>query len=258
LDHNQEKKISFLSAAILIVIAFFLIITVFFLSGQNSNTSILLPDGLPTHTQKPDNAVSEQDNFLKVSTDNVQAVVRTLSRPVSYHQMYHVTLSQGDRSISQIVDIWVDGPFLRADISSETGTASILTDGSIAYLWHSDEEGYSDVVLNETISVDDLLGLPTYELLSDIDPATLTEAAYLVLPEYNNQCIFVSSSASDEVTNSYWIDISSGLLFMANSSVQGQTFYTVQQKELDRLASDDEAFSDRLLLPDGRDPFSGE
>ena len=258
MDHNKEKKPSFLSAMILIILAFVLIVTVFFLSGKNSNANILLPTERPGQIQTPDDAVSVQDNFLKVTTENVQSVVRTMSRPASYHQICQVTLTEGPRTTSQIVDVWVDGSRLRADVSSETGTATLLTDGTTAYLWHSEEEGYSSVVLNDTVSADDLLGLPTYEQLLNVDSKSLTEAAYVVLPEQGKQCIFVSASADNGTKNEYWIDISSGLLFMATSTVNDEVLYSVQQSDLEHLAAGDEAFSDRFQLPDGYDPFSGK
>lgn len=258
MDRNREKRPSFLSAMILIIIAFVLIVVVFYLSGSSTDSPIILPDNISDQTQKPNDEISKPDNFLQVTSENVQDVVATMHRPVSYHQVCSVTITQGERTISQVVDIWVDGNLLRADVSSDTGTASVLTDGRTAYLWHSDEEGYSSVVLNDTVSVDDMLGLPTYELLLDANPAALLEASYLLLPEENTQCIYVSASSQESLSEAYWIDISSGLLYRAVFSSDGTIIYEMQQTALERLATGDEAFSDCFLLPDGVRAFSGE
>ena len=258
MDRNQGRKPSVLSAMILIIIAFILIVAVFYLSGNGTDSPIVLPDNLSDQTQKPNDEISTPDNFLQVTAENVQSVVATIHRPVSYHQVCTVTITQGERTISQSIDIWVDGHLLRADVSSETGTASVLTDGSIAYLWHSEEDGYSSVALNNTVSVDDMLGLPTYELLLNADPATLVEASYLLLSDENTQCIYVSASSKDSLSEAYWIDISSGLLYRADFSSDGTTVYEMQQTALERLAAGDEAFSDCFMLPDGIRAFSGE
>lgn len=258
MDRNREQKPSLLFVVVLIIIAFFLIVAVFFLSGKSTGSPIILPDHGLDQTQSPNDEISKPDNFLQVTPENVQDVVATMSRPVSYHQVYRVTLSQGERKTDQIVDIWVDGTMLRADVSSETGTSSILTNGSAAYLWHSDEEGYVSIELNDTVSVDDLLGLPTYELLLDVDPNALTDASYLVISDDNIQCIYVSAAPQQAIQEEYWIDISSGLLYQARFFSGSSMVYEAAQTALERLAAGDEAFSDRFLLPDGIRPFLSE
>lgn len=255
MDRNGEQKPSLLFVVVLIIIAFVLIVAVFFLSGKSTGSPIILPDHDLDQTQSPNDEISKQDSFLQVTPENVLDVVATMSRPVSYHQVYHVTLSQGERKTEQIVDIWVDGTLLRADVSSETGTSSILTSGSTAYLWHSDEDGYVSVELNDTVSVDDLLGLPTYELLLQVDPDALTDASYLVISENDIQCIYVSAAPQIAVEEEYWIDVSSGLLYQARFFSGEALIYEAVQTALERLAAGDEAFSDRFLLPDGIRPF---
>ena len=258
MEQMKKRKTSPLIAAIVIVLAFFLMIAVFLLSGKEQSVPITLPDAAPGQTQQQDELQTELDNFVQITPDNVQQVVKTLARPTSYHQIYTVTIAEGERRSAQIVDMWTNGDMLRADITSDTGVSSILTNKKTAFLWYSDDNVPVEIPLNDTISPDDLLGLPTYELLLNDDPAFITQASYLALQESVLQCIYVSVQDTDELLKEYWIDIDTGLLYKANITLNNQLIYSAEQEELHILAPEDEAFLDQFLLPDGSAPFSGQ
>lgn len=257
---NQKKnhKSAPLLAAVMIILAFFLMIAVFLLSGKDQSAPITLPDNAATQTQQPDTPQPTLDNFVQVTPENVQQVVETLSRPTSYHQIYTVTVAEGERKSVQIVDMWVNGTMLRADTTSDTGVSSVLTNREKIYLWYADENEPVEITLNDTISPDDLLGLPTYELLLDADSASITHANYLTLQESVLQCVYVSVNGADGLLKEYWIDIDTGLLYKANFTLNDQVIYSAVQEELNILAAEDEAFLDQFLLPDGTEPFSAE
>ena len=258
MDQKKKRDFSPLVAAIIIILAFFFMIAVFLLSGEEQSVPITLPDGVPGQTQQQEDQQPELDNFLQVTPNNVQQIVRTLARPAAYHQIYTVTVAEGERKSVQIADMWINGTMLRADITSDSGLSSILSNGETAYLWHSDDNVPVEIPLNDTISPDDLLGIPTYELLLDANPAAITQASYLTVQKSALQCIYVSVQNADGLLQEYWLDIDTGLLYKANMTLNDQLIYSAVQEELNILASEDEVFLDQFLLPDGSDPFLGE
>ena len=258
MEQKKKRSSSPLIAAIIIVFAFFFMIAVFLLSGEEQSAPITLPDVLPGQAQPQQDQQPVLDNYVQVTPDNVQQVVRTLTRPTAYHQIYTVTVSEGEKRSVQIADMWINGAMLRADITSDSSLSSILSNGESACLWHSDDNVPVEIPLNDTISPDDLLGLPTYELLLDAEPATIIQADYLSVQESVLQCIYVSVQDATGLLQEYWIDIDTGLLYKAIMTLNNQPVYSAVQEELNILASEDEVFLNQFLLPDGSDPFSGE
>lgn len=253
---NRKNGSSLFYAVVLIVIAFLIVVTVFVLSEKREYSFIVLPDAYADQTAKPDAAGSDQNSFVRVTVNNVLSVVETLHRPTSYRQSY-VTSYGDEEQTTKTVTVLSNGRILRADTVSSIGESTVLTDGSVAWTWHSDDLNPVKVTLNGSISADDLIGIPTYESLLSVDPATLTDAEYIALRESPIQCIYVAAQENDMVME-YWIGIESGLLFQANASADGQQIYTTYQEDLEVLAPEDEIFSSSFVLPDGSDPFSAE
>ena len=58
------------------------------------------------------------------------------------------------------------------------------------------------------------------------------------------------------MTQYFWVDLDSGLLYRYMALADGQPFYTVQQTQLELLMEADQALDGIFRLPDGTQPFS--
>ena len=257
-NRDRKKRTSFLSAIILIVLAFVLIVTAFILSQKSQNASIELPSDLNGQTPPMQNNASLNSGFLQVSPENVLTVVETLHRPSSYHQSLTLLNTEGIRSFVQGINLWMNGQFLRAVTVSDTGTETILSDRKTAYLWNENQKQPFRIDLTDSLSYDDILGLPTYETLLSSDPGSILDAEYVIIEDQLLQCIYVVTKGQDDTIEEYWIDIESGLLVQYVVSVNGQNVYYVYQETYEELSPKDEVFSDMFCLPDGSDPFLSE
>ena len=101
------------------------------------------------------------------------------------------------------------------------------------------------------------MGLLSPDYLLSIAPEQITDADFLVLEDPQQvQCLYVCSQDAEYVTSRYWIDLGTGLLYKADVLELSKQVYVLKQDSFEQLAAEDEAFSDRFILPDGSTPFS--
>ena len=70
-------------------------------------------------------------------------------------------------------------------------------------------------------------------------------------------CIFLSVLEPHGAETRYWIDLSAGTLYEADSVENGTQVYHVKETGFDRLVDGDEIFADKFLRPDGAAAFTG-
>lgn len=254
---EQKNSRSFTLVWIVVVVGLTLIflIALFALSQRSTDSTILLPDRVQEAAPVSPGKTSGEDLFVQVSADNVLSVIKTLHRPAAYHQTSTLVLNADDAQLVRQADVWTNGVFMRADISDPFQTVSYLTDGTEAYIWYHDENLPVRIPLDGTMNCDDMVGLLTYETLLETDPAELFYAEHTVLSDPYVQCVYVSTVRDDRETR-YWIDLNTGLLYMAEISENGEQIYFIEQSTLELLAEDDAAFDDWFVLPDGTAPFT--
>ncbi len=256
-EHRQALRTAVIVAVVVLAVTVLLVVLFFGGAAQTQQQSITLPEPSAAQPQEEEPAEAAEPNlFAEVTRENVQAVLRSLARPSSYHQTLTVLTYAGESSRQQQVDIWRSGDLLRADLTDENGVKSILTDGESVYLWYDGDETALALPLREGVRAEELIGIPTYETILAIDVAQIEGADFVTLEEPSQlACIFVSF-VSDGCTQYYWIDVQSGLLCRQTMLQNDSPLYIMQQARLDVLAEGDEALSDAFCLPDGSEPFA--
>lgn len=255
---HLNKSILAVSITVLLVLA---ILLVFFLGTRSGkgNETIVLPDPPQEVAAPEETEETPVDDFVQVSTENVRAILENMSRPSSYHQIYTVTVGADETQAVHVVELWVNGDLLHAEISDGLQTKSVITDGSSAYLWYEGDEQALFLPLEETVAAEDLLGLISYDYLLSLTPEQIIDADYLVLEDPQQiQCLYVCSQDAESVASRCWIDLETGLLYKADILEMSKQVYTLWQNSFELLAEEDEAFHDRFRLPDGTVAFSTE
>lgn len=254
-EQRNRRSQATVWTVVLICLAMIFLIALFALSQRSTNSTILLPEETQEASPVNPGTTSDEDLFVQVSADNVLSVIETLHRPSAYHQTSTLVLNADGSQLIRQADVWTNGVFMRAVISDPYQTVSYLTNGEVAYLWYHDENIPVQISVNSSVSCDDMIGLLTYETLLDTDPAMLFFAEHTVLTDPYVQCVYVST-VDEEREIRYWIDLNTGLLYMAEVTEQGEQIYYIEQSKLELLAEDDEAFDEWFLLPDGTSPFT--
>lgn len=254
-EHKRERSLTSMWTFVVVGLALIFLIAVFALSQRSTSSTILLPDDMQETTPVAPGKTSDEDMFVQVSAENVLSVIETLHRPTAYHQTSTLVLNADEAQLIRLADVWTNGVYMRADISDPYQTVSYLTDGQEAYIWYHDDKTPVKIALDGSMSCDDMIGLLTYETLLETDPEELFYAEHTVLNDPFVQCVYVSTVKEDRETR-YWVDLNTGLLYMAEVTENGEQIYYMEQSALELLAEDDAAFADWFILPDGTNPFT--
>ena len=226
-------------------------------SDKRQESIVLPPDTSVEPQPQPETPQEEENTFAQVTKDNVRSVLeRTIQRPDAYHQSYTVTVGADEAQSARTVELWVNGTLLHAEVSDAARTRTLLTDGRTAYFWYNDSTDYLTLTLDEGVDPWALLGIPNYDYLAVLASSTITDADFLVLEDPQVQSIYVCCQNDQVVTNRYWVNLDNGLLYMADVLEESRQVYSIRQVFYEALASEDEAFSNRFILPDGARPFS--
>lgn len=242
-----------ITAALLVVLAISLV--AFFGNRESDRNGITLP---PEGWQSAEEALTPGEGFVTVTTDNAAQIVENLKRPEYYHQTLLQTTTANTSSARQTTDIWAYGDVWKIVTTGGGQTRHILTDGVTAYLWYRDETWrVESVTLPEGVSPDDLAGILTYESIADIPAGEIRAAEYVLLSEQNGApCLYVEAKGTDGTANRFWVDLATGLLCLADCSMDGSEIYRLEQTGLSLLESTDEELLRQMLLPNGTDPFT--
>ncbi len=255
-EHRQALRRAVIVTAVVLAVTVLLVVLFLGSSRKDTHESITLPDAPVSAAEEEPPAEPEQNLFAEITRENVQDVLRSLARPSSYYQKLTILNYADGSTRQQQADIWRSGELLRADVSDETGVKSILTDGKTLYVWYDGDETPLSLPLRETMSTDELIGIPTYETILSLDPAQIGSSDFVTLEDQSElACIYVSFTNSG-CTQYYWVDVASGLLCRQTMLVADAPVYTMQQIQLDILIDGDETLSGAFCLPDGSEPFS--
>lgn len=253
---QKQKNLRTLLMFILATLAVIVVIAVFFIGNfrQNQRDAIVLPDAAQSaqSAQQTDTALP---SLLSVDRGNVQRIVRSLTRPQYYHQSYTITRQLSGASAQSTAELWVSESLLHACVRSGAGEKHLLSDGETLYLWYASDEKVRKLSAADGISLDELIGLPTYEQLSELSADSITDGTFVTDEQSGAQQIF--AAAQDGVLrHEYWISLDCGLLTTCRLSFGDETIYELTETTLELLADGDEAFDNVFLLPDGSAPFA--
>ena len=212
--------------------------------------TIVLPDD--TASAEPESPpVEASEPFLTVARENVQEILATMARPSAYAQSLEVVRYWSGGSARRTVSLWVSGARMRAQIAAGEQTEHLLTDGETLWLWYDGLDTSRVLTPEETVTFDDLAGIPTYETLTTLDPAAILEAGFVTLSEPEDRsCLYISVS-DGAYTDRYWVDVNTGLLCRADTLLEGQQVYQLRQTSGQVLSTEDTALQGVFQLPDG-------
>ena len=241
-EHKNLKPLLLAATAAVTVIA---ILLVFFFSGRKSKSTqtIILPEP-PAQEQTPDEEQPEA-SLAELTRENVQSVLKkSVARPSSYHQS------------TQTAELWVRGELVKAQITDELETKTILADATTLYVWYDDEDPVQ-MARGAGMRTDNLAGIPTYESIQDYSKSQIEQAAFVTLSEQAADCIYVSAQ-DGSVLQDYWVSLGSGLLCKQTMTSGDDLVYLMEQTALEMFPENDESLEGVFCLPDGTEPFATE
>lgn len=199
----------------------------------------------------------QSEDFIAVTKDNLPDVVATLARPAAYHQTLSSTVKDDENQNDRTVELWARNDVVLISDSSQDTVRYVLTDGSKAYIWYdSNPRSIAETVLPEDVVIDELVGIPTYEMLLHLAPTDILDAGYIQLAApADNPCVYARIRRGDAGTETAWIDTASGLLCRAEYEKDGLVFGVVEQTALEVFDSADASIRSVFYLPDGSEPF---
>ena len=254
-EHKNLKPLLLAAVAAVTVVA---ILLVFFFSGRKSASSqtIVLPE--PPAPEQTESEQQPQTSLASVSRENVQSILqKSVSRPSSYHQSMQIVITSGDVQRTQTAELWVKGELVKAQITDELETKTVLADATTLYAWYDGEQEPVKLARGAGLSTDNLAGVPTYEAILSYAKSQLTQAAFVTLDEQASDCVYVSAQ-DGECQQDYWVSLDSGLLCKQTMTVSGELVYLMEQTALEIFPDNDEALEGIFCLPDGTEAFSTE
>jgi len=165
-----------------LAVVLLLLLTFFLLPGTNT-PHVRLADPVPGPGDGEGNGLSESHAIgVEITTDNVQAVIATLSRLEEYSREIRQThyWDEGLSSAHRTAEIWVAPEALR--IRWDNGENMLITAEEF-HLWFGSgrvitrpiTEGLGDS-LDQIL--DQFQGIPSYETILELDPAQIRSAGY--------------------------------------------------------------------------------
>ncbi|MFI3312508.1 MAG: hypothetical protein R3Y62_01340 [Eubacteriales bacterium] len=210
---DGRKSLGFVVAATLCVLLA-LLFAFWNAMEQSQREGITMPDGIATEVETPAADAEQEELFLTVAPENVQQVLSAMARPGQYTQTFSVTTHWDGGSDISAVTIWRKGNLMRAEVVAEATTRHLLTDGTTLWLWYGGEEAVAQFQMEDSISFDDLLGVPTYESLTQLPDSAILQGQYLD-DGNGGHCIYITASQWATVETAYWVDADSQILVAA-------------------------------------------
>lgn len=244
-------------AAVIIVVVLAAVLYSFSLNLFAQPPDLDLPDPNALGSVEPSGPQTGSPGGLMVgvSTHTVQSLIASLTRYESYSRSVSVEYYSGGQLAGTVeIQVWMDGGWLRSDLSLSSGRVehTIMGDGRL-WLWYDREPAvYSGPA--EDLSADLLQRLPAYEDVLALDKDSITSAGYVErdgLP-----CIFVEAVMPGlGYMERYWISETSGLLMAAETEKDGELVYAMTSHE---VVSPMEQTAGIFTLPDGVQLYTPE
>ena len=241
---------------ILATLAVIVVIGALFIGNirQNTRDAIVLPDTAQS-VQSESQPDENKPALLEVTRENVQNIVRSLHRPQYYHQTYTITRQMNGAVSETSAELWVADTRVCAVLTTASGEKHILTDGETLYVWYAGDETVRTLAASQNATMDELIGIPTYEQVGAMPPAAITDGEFITDDRYDSGQQIFAAAEEGTVRRECWISLDYGLLTESILKREDETVYDALQTGLEILAAGDEAFDDVFVLPDGTSPF---
>jgi len=254
----EQKRMN--SSILLVSLSLILVVLLLvgaFLMGQSDQQpeGIMLPDVQPEPVVDTAPEEEASEDTIRVTTENVTDMLRSLQRPAHYNQCYDVIVGVDGAHTVKTVELWVSGSLIHAEVRDLQMVKTILSDGETAWIWYDVDPNPISVTLQDA-TVEDLLGLPGFDYLQILERNPVLDADYLVLDEQNTLCMFVCTQIGENETDRWWINLDNGLLYQGDALENSRLVYEIKQTYFAALAEGDESFTGKFTLPDGTMPFT--
>lgn len=231
---------------IIIALALF---SAFSVSLFHKTPAVVLPSLTPSATPGEESGAGDSEHQrVEVTTETVQNVIATLTRPESYSRTVTVeTLGQGEVFGVTTATVMADGGWTKTDLTLSDGRIrhSIVGEGTV-YVWYGNESSYKSYPAGE--DSDDLAQrIPTYEDVLELERDAITAAGYGLIG--TTPCVYAAVEVEElGYTEKYWVSVETGLLVYAESSDgEGTVFYRMQGDNIEIPATPGVGFT----LPGG-------
>ena len=214
--------------------------------------SITLPESTASSDaeQAPE---PNEDLFVQIDRENVQTALDTMSRPEAYHQVLELTTIWEDETLLTTLELWQSGKAIRAQLTSSGQVKNILTDGEVTWVWFEGDATAAEIKPDASVGFDDLCGIPTYEMLTELDPEQIREAGFVTMDESSGlNCLYISVQ-DGAYEDRYWVDVSTQLIYRADSLENGAQTYQLRQNACMVISPSDTSLEAAFRLPDGTD-----
>ncbi len=234
---------------IVILVAAGLILT-YVLSNNDTGTQIVLPTASPETETGPSAESQQSDMLLSVSPDNVRDVLSTVNRTASYHRTLSISLISGSSISSRSAEIWVRDGSYYYEITAGSSRQHVLVSEGIVNIWYDGDETPHSFDQSDYFSVDDLVGIPTYEDVLELEPELITAADYVTGSDGSSLLYVEFMSDNGEYEYRYWVSLETGLLSEAVSIYNGETVYSMKEIYMQQLPATDAEFDGRFVIPE--------
>ncbi|MGI6039479.1 MAG: hypothetical protein ACOYBG_04635 [Eubacteriales bacterium] len=259
---NKGKMTVFaVLAAVLLTAAIFIVFLNTTVAG-NLSPEISLPPAPSEDPTGGNDSVKIPDvpsfpvEYLDITPENVQSVIKNLRRPENYTIEIEVEYHWSSGSSKVTRRTWGAGGVVRWQQFDLTGNPTInyiCTDEAI-YVWEEGEKSYITYD-NGEFSIDDYGQIPTYEDILGADKADIVSASY----EDQNSVPCVKTVIVDResgYTKVYWVALESGFLWNAELLEGDRTIY--RMSVIPTSFSTDRPNTSIFSLPDGSNPLMSE
>jgi len=189
--------------------------------------------------------------MVRVTPETVQDVIATLHRQEQYYREVKVERFWGSNTNRQGAIytslIWNDGAYNKTALRTSDGVLrNCLTADGTAYVWYgSDKTWFEYEAADKDTDLEQ--NIPTYEDVLGIKKENILRAGYDSKPQ--NNCIFVEAKQEElGYLERYWVSVDTGLLVAAETEKDGQLVYSMAEKLIKPLLTDDSTFR----LPNGK------
>ena len=149
--------------------------------------------------------------LLEVTRENVQSIVRSLHRPQYYHQTYTITRQMNGAVSETSAELWVADTRVCAVLTTASGEKHILTDGETLYVWYAGDETVRTLAASQDATMDELIGIPTYEQVGAMPPAAITDGEFITDDRYDSGQQIFAAAEEGTVRRECWISLNYGL-----------------------------------------------
>ncbi len=246
----KNQKISSYAFTAILVILVTLIFIIIFSPAVTSSVVNSIPTYPPNTTSPDTTEILENPDYsqIEITKENVQSVIRAMTRPSEYYYETKSTLFHSGGNKSYPRKKWTNNKLERVDIISENGTTTmtVIYSPSAVYMWRPGQTRYYRTNPGD-FTADTSQMIMVYEDVLKLESKNILDAKYTI---YNSlPCIYVEAlNPLTGYKSRYWISTDTGLLaFGQMLGLNDTVIYTVEATQTVVSPQDSSIF----LLPDG-------